>query len=202
MYLGYTYVYTRQPGKAIVKFQEALQYLSTQDSLLTNDICMGLADAHGQCKAEKEALAALTIAQRFPTNPENDPSFLYADCNLAVLYVWEGRTYLELGRHYPDRRYHMKARQSLLRIEGESNATKRNSTGNSIYQSRAAVGLKELEMFFDRWTEGMEGAITLGSKRRYNEGCEVYQEACEKWPNEKKIKSMAYDIQARVQKGE
>jgi tetratricopeptide (TPR) repeat protein len=110
MYLGYTHCYRGKPEEAILTFLQALHYLGKLQSLLRSDIYMALAYAYGQCKQEQEAHNALTLAQNyFPTFPEHDPSYLYASCGLSALSIWEGRTYLALGEHYPDQGYYQKA---------------------------------------------------------------------------------------------
>ncbi|WP_376794050.1 hypothetical protein [Thermogemmatispora sp.] len=86
MYLGYTYSFCyrpRQPRKAIAVFEEALRVLGTHSWLLRSDVAMGLAEAYAQCGDERQALHFMTVAQdAFPTRPELDPSFAYAECGL------------------------------------------------------------------------------------------------------------------------
>lgn len=109
MYLGYTYSFCyrpQRPQQAIQTFLEALRVLGNEDCLLKSDIAMGLAEAYAQCRDEGKALEYLTIAQNcFPTYPESDPSFLYAECGLNTLYQWEGKMYLGLAEYYPDKSY-------------------------------------------------------------------------------------------------
>jgi tetratricopeptide (TPR) repeat protein len=191
MYLGYTHCYQGKPEEAIYTFLQALRCLGELQSLLRSDIYMGLAYAYGQCKEEKKACDALTLAQRyFPMYPEHDPSYLYASCGLSALYIWEGRTYLALGEHYPGRGYYQKAWASLEQITGTRPASERDRTEIIIYQSKAALGQRDLATAACCLGTGLDAAVALGSKRRVSEACETYLHMCRDWPNEPRTQAL------------
>src|SRR5579885_2041041 len=122
MYLAYTYshcYYPRQPQKALPLFHRALQTLDDKTSILHSDILMGLSEAYAQCKEEQKALQYIGLAQEyFPMYPENDPSFIYADCGQNTLYQWTGKMYLQLAEHFPDSGYQQQAAKNLLQSIG------------------------------------------------------------------------------------
>ncbi|MBE3558889.1 MAG: hypothetical protein IMW89_06650 [Ktedonobacteraceae bacterium] len=191
MYLGYTHCYQGKPEEAIPTFLQALHCLGKLRSLLRSDIYMGLACAYGQCQKEKEACEAITLAQQyFPAHPEHEPDYLYASCGLSALYIWEGRTYLALGEHFPDRGYYQKAWKALGQVSGTRPASERDRTEILIYQSKAALGKRELAVASDYLEIGLDAAKALGSKRRVSEACEVYRQMCNDWPNEPRMRAL------------
>ncbi len=198
MYLGYTYSYCCRPllpEKALPLFLEALSVLGDEDSLLRSDICMGLADAYAQCKEEAQALHYMELAQNhFPTHPEQDPSFLYADCGLDTLYQWEGRMCLDLAVHYPESGYQQQAWDALVKSTAVPAITERAANETMIYRADAARLLGDLHHYSDCLLEGAQLAMTLGSQKRYDEALEVFQRTPERWWREQKVLMLARDV--------
>ncbi len=198
MYLGYTYSFCyrpRRPAQAIQKFLEALRVLGEEDSLIRSDIMMGLAEAYAQCREESNALKYITLAQNhFPTYPDSDPSFLYAECGLNVLYQWEGKMYLELGEHYRDRGYQQKAWDAIVISAGTQSITERATNETIIYQADAARLLGDLTTYTEYVREGTQMALVLGSQKRFDEAHEVYQKTPESWRGEQAIKVLAKEF--------
>lgn len=198
MYLGYTYSYCcrpRLPEKALPLFQEALAVLGNEDSLLRSDICMGLADASAQCKEEAQALHYMELAQNhFPTHPEQDPSFIYADCGLDTLYQWEGRMCLDLAEHYPDRGYQQQAWDALVKSTAVPALTARAANETMIYRADAARLLGDLPVYSDCLLEGAQLATALGSQKRYDEALEVFQRTPQRWWREQRVLMLARDV--------
>ncbi len=64
----------------------------------------GLAGAYSQCNQKQggqvdEALNALGHAyESFPEKPEEDPSFLYADCDYFTIVLWDGLVHLDIDQ--------------------------------------------------------------------------------------------------------
>ncbi|WP_146747271.1 hypothetical protein [Thermogemmatispora tikiterensis] len=198
MYLGYTYSFCyrpRQPRKAIAVFEEALRVLGSQDSLLRSDVAMGLAEAYAQCGDERQALHYMTLAQdAFPTRPELDPSFAYAECGLNVLYQWEGKMCLELSAHFPDFGYQQRGWQAIELSLATPSISERASNESLIYQADAARLIGELDLFARYVRQGAELALTLHSQKRYNEVREVFQRAPRSWQHEPQIQRLARDF--------
>jgi tetratricopeptide (TPR) repeat protein/DNA-binding XRE family transcriptional regulator len=197
MCLGYTYLYfiPPQPKRAIEIFKEALHIFKETSSLLTSDILIALADAYAQCKEENAALESITQAQNyFPLHPELDPSFIYADCNLSVLYQWEGKMYLNLAEHYPNRGYFQMAWNAFDQIKKTQPLHTRNTSEVIIDQALAAMGMNDLPLFSHYLQGGVQAAIEIGSQRRYSEAFSVYQKTPKKWYTEKQISTMAINL--------
>jgi hypothetical protein len=176
--------------------------LGDEASLLRSDIYLGLAEANAQCKEEKDALSYIDLAYKhFPAFPQHDPSFIYADCSWNVLYQWQGRTYLELAKHYPERGYQQKASDAITQSVEAQSISERCTNEIIVCLADAARMIGELDLFTGRVREGALMAITIGSKKRYDEAYESYQQTPEQWKYESQIRSLAEDIFAQVLPG-
>ena len=198
MYLGYTYshcYYPRQPQKAIPLFHQAMRALEDKTSLLYSDILMGLSEAYAQCKEEQEALRYSGLAQEhFPAYPENDPSFIYADCGLNTLYQWTGKMYLQLADHFPDAGYQQQASGNLLQSIGVSSISDRSANETVIYQADSARLLGELGIYAKSLRQATKMAIQIGSRRRYHDAVLVYERTPQAWKSEPPIKLLAKEV--------
>lgn len=197
-YLGYTYSFCyvpHLPEKGIQTFLEALRVVGDDAPLLLSNISMGLAEAYAQSGEEQQARHYIDLAQtHFPTHPELDPSFIFGDCSLHVLYQWEGKMYLELSEHYTDRGYQQKAANALLQGIGVQSISARSTAETIIYQADAARVLEELDPYITALTEAAHLAIDLGSQKRYSEALLVFQKTPEKWLREQRIQRLANDV--------
>ncbi|HEU5375570.1 MAG TPA: helix-turn-helix transcriptional regulator [Ktedonobacteraceae bacterium] len=202
MYLGYTYSFCYRPQKpeqAIRAFQEGLKVLGEEESLIRSDIAMGLAEAYAQCRNEQQALHYMTIAQdAFPIYPENDPSYVYAECGLNTLYQWEGKMYLELAGAYEGRGYQQSAWDAVARSAGTQSVSERSTNETIIYQADAARLIGDLRVYTGFLRDGAQMALTLGSQKRYAEAYEAYQRTPEKWRTEPQIKLLEKDVFRQV----
>jgi tetratricopeptide (TPR) repeat protein/DNA-binding XRE family transcriptional regulator len=205
-YLGYTYSFCyipRKPEKAIQVFLEALQASSEEAPLLRCNIQMGLAEAYAQCKEEQQALHYISLAQtNFPAYPEQDPSYIFGDCSLHVLYQWEGKMYLELVEHYSDRGYQQKAAAALMQGVGVQSISERSTTETVIYQADASRVLGELDTYATSLRQAAQMAIDLSSRKRYSETILVYRRTPEKWFHERQIKGLARDVFGQLANGQ
>ncbi|GER87884.1 hypothetical protein KDW_20460 [Dictyobacter vulcani] len=201
MYLGYTYSFCKplQPKKAVNTFLEALHVLKDEDALLKSDICMGLADVYAQCSEEKQAHKYIEQAQlQFPMHPEQDASYVYAGCDLSILYQWEGKMYLDLAAHYPNKDYQQRAWNAFEEGENIQSLSAYSNNETIIYHADAARGLEDLELYTKLLREGTQMAISLGSKKRYSEAFEVFKKTPEKWKQEQQIKQLGKDLFRQV----
>ncbi|HVB26050.1 MAG TPA: hypothetical protein VNG51_29185 [Ktedonobacteraceae bacterium] len=197
MNLGYTYVFCHplRPELTIETFQSALRILEDEISLLRSDICIGLADAYAQCGKEKEALETITLAQNhFPVYPEHDPSFLYADCSLSVLYQWEGKMYLHLTEHHASKAHYQNVWNAFAEARKIQTLHQRGISEVTIDQANTASGMGELSVYTNHIREGVEMAIALKSQRRYQEAVAVYLQTPTNWLAEREIPTLAKDV--------
>jgi DNA-binding XRE family transcriptional regulator/tetratricopeptide (TPR) repeat protein len=205
-YLGYTYSFCyipRQPEKALLVFLEALQVVGEDAPLLRCNIQMGLAEAYAQCKQERQALHCIQLAQAdFPAYPEQDPSYIFGDCSLHVLYQWQGKMYLELVEHYPDRGYQQMAAAALMQGVGVQSISERSTTETVIYQADAARVLGELDTYATALTQASHMAVDLRSRKRYSEALLVYRRTPENWYGERQIRGLARDVFGQLPNGQ
>lgn len=196
MYVGYTYTYCLpRPEKAVVYFQEAIQALGSETSLLRSDIYIGLADAYAKIRDEPKALEMLALAQNhFPSYPEQDPRFLYADCRWSELYQWEGKTYLDLAQHYPEKGYYQKANSAFIQSAALQPVRDLSTSETLLNQAEAARGLDDLRHYETCLREGTLKALSTGSQKRYNEAYSIFQRTPEKWLHEKPIRDLATEV--------
>ncbi len=178
-------LFTLKPQKAIETFTEALRVLGDGDNLLKSDICMGLADAYALCKNRDEAFQYIKIAQDcFPMYPELSSSFLYASCDLSILHQWEGKMYLDLSVHYSGDGYQQKAWDAFDVCNKIRSTSSYSNNETIIYQADTARALGDLSTYSNLLSQGIQTALSLGSKKRYNEAIEVYQRTPAKWRQE------------------
>lgn len=192
MTLAYTYTYCiKRPEQAIVAYLEALQALGDEVSLLRSDIYMGLASAYAQHREEQEALTAIGQAkEHFPDHPELDPRFLYADCGRAELSQWEGKMYLDLARHYPDRAYSQRAYDAFSKSNEHNAVADRSTSETLIHFAEAALGLGDLEQYTLCLRNGAQLALSVGSKKRFNEAFTVFKQTPLVWRAEPHIQAL------------
>ena len=197
MTLGYTYVFCLplRPEAAIETFQAALLTLEGEDSLLRSDICIGLADAYAQCGKERE-LWKRSHLHRITSLyiPEHDPSFLYADCSLSVLYQWEGKMYLHLTEHHASKAHYQKAWNAFAEARKIQTLHQRGISEVTIDQANTARGMGELSVYTEHLREGIDMAVMLKSQRRYQEAVAVYLQTPNQWLAEREIVTLSKDV--------
>ena len=197
MYLGYTYSFC-QPlrlRKAVDTFLEALYILKDEDCLLKSDICMGLADAYAQCSEESQAYKYIEQAQiQFPMHPEQEASYVYAGCDLSILHQWEGKMYLDLATHYPDKKHQQRAWDAFEQGESLQSLSIYSDNETIIYHADAARSLGDLPLYTKLLEDGAQMAVALGSKKRYSEAFEVFKKTPDKWKQERQIKRIGKDL--------
>ena len=197
MYLAYTYTYCfpRRPKKATTLFLKGLHILGNEPSILKSDIYIGLADAYAQIKQEQEAFEAIGLAHaQFPDHPELDPSFLYADYGRSEIYQWEGKMYLHLAEHYPDRDYSQKAFDAFSQSIMLQSIAERSATETIIHQADAARGIGDLDRYVKLLAEGAQMARSLESQKRYSEAFDIFQRTPARWKKEQQICQLAKDV--------
>jgi transcriptional regulator with XRE-family HTH domain/tetratricopeptide (TPR) repeat protein len=101
--LALIYSANRRIGAALNAYNDALRRVNADDNhispILHSWIFAGLAEIQATMGRETEALQLLKLASAvFPTEPEQDPCFLYTRCDRSVLYLYQGLVFLRLGR--------------------------------------------------------------------------------------------------------
>lgn len=190
--LALTFEYKDRPGAVLQTYQKAIPYLNELSPLLRARMYAGLAGAHAQCGQKlggqaEQALRALALAyESFPDKPEDDPSFLYADCDYYTITLWDGLVHLDLDQ--PEA-----ARKAFERIDGLQPKIKLPEKVRIEflnYQAETFTRLGELEQACIYLEEAAKASLALGSERRYNESVEVYKEMRIVWRNEQRVKTL------------
>ncbi|MGB8346344.1 MAG: helix-turn-helix transcriptional regulator [Ktedonobacteraceae bacterium] len=185
--LAITYDYKQRPGKALDVYQKAVPYLDKASPLLRAGISIRMAGTYAQCGQSKEALHFLSIAyDSFPDDPENDPSYLYADSGLYSLILWDGLIHLDLDQP-------KKAEKAFARVDGLSpkiEVPERVRVEFLTYQAETYLVLRELEQCCTYLEAAADASLELGSERRYNEAANAYQQIRHVWIHEPRVKAL------------
>lgn len=128
----------------------------------------------------------------YPNKPENDPTFLYADCPYPVLSLYQGLAYMDFNQ--PKEAYH--AFSQVEKLPATIIVPERIRLEIINHKAKAAIALGDLDLSTASITTGVNGAKTLGSQKRYSEAREAYQQMVVKWPKEQVVKDIAGLFQA------
>jgi transcriptional regulator with XRE-family HTH domain len=190
--LALTFEYNDRPGAVLQTYQKAIPYLNEISPLLRARMYAGLAGAHAQCGQklggqEDQALRALALAyESFPEKPEDDPGFLYADCDYYTIVLWDGLVHLDLDQPKA-------ARTAFERIDGLQPKIKLPEKVRIEflnYQAETFSRLGKLDRACAYLEEAVSASLALGSERRYNESVEVYKEMRIVWRNEPRVRKL------------
>lgn len=197
--LGVSFYYADLPQQAEDIYQSALAPSEKVSPLLQSSLWMKWAATSAQMGQEREALACLEKAYRiFPAHPEQDLAFLYADCGSSSLALWDGLTHLALAENptglLRDLSHVQHACEafhpSVQQPEGPW-ISQRNHLETVNHQALAATLLGDLEMTEHYLTQGIVGARSLNSARRFAEALKGYRQARIHWPEERRIRRLA-----------
>lgn len=176
------------PTRALEYHLEAIPFLEASSPLTQSHLFVTQAVSYALCSQEQEARKSLERAQAcFPTSPEEDPAFLYADFGRSTFLLWEGLTLLELARHGLTQS--KEAWDVFVSMEGSASERDRVETINHLAET--AIVMDELDGFCTYLQRGIEGAKRLGSARRRQEATSNYWQARKRWPQEARVKELA-----------
>lgn len=187
-HLAVKYFDLKHPFKTLQTYQEVLPFIDEISPLMRSRTYLGLAAAYAQAGQEQEALRYLAMAQEtFPTSPEADPAFVYADCGPSSLNHYGGLIYLELDQP-------QKAWETFAEVEALKQRIvipERTIIEIVNCQAEAAVAQRDLELASSHIQAGVAGAQRLKSERRFADTFAVYKEMRLVWPHEPKVKALA-----------
>ncbi len=192
-----TFRYNQNPTRAIQIYQKAFIHERSISPLLLSKLHGELSVVHAQQKQVQEALRSLALAQElYPEQPENDPSFLYADFNPSSLLLREGLTHLALAQHVRDGSnvYALQAQTIFSYVEsGQKKIVISERERIEIINGQAgtSLALSERDEFCSYVEMGVHGARELGSQKRLEEAVNIYKAGRKKWPDETPIKELA-----------
>ena len=191
--LGSTYFYGSDPERAAVVYERVADREAGIPQLQRSRVHAELAVVYGQTRREQDAVRAAGLAEElYPDDPEQDPSYLYADFSPASLTLEQGLAYLALAGQYPDRGYQNTAAGIFARIDrATSEAPDRIRLEIINHQAMAAVLLRDLDAFETYLSRALDGAVLLASRQRQREIRSAWQSATQAWPGEPRLKALS-----------
>ncbi|MBV9256590.1 MAG: helix-turn-helix transcriptional regulator [Ktedonobacteraceae bacterium] len=189
--------YDKQPAKALQAYQEAQFYSNQASPVLQARAYVETGAALARCGRQQEALFYLGLAyDTLPDHPEDDPTFAISDfCGPYALSLYDGFIHLDMGK--PGRAWSgfekFKTHPSTFPVPERIRLEIVN------HQGRAAIMDKDLDRYIICLEDGLSGAITLKSKKRYNEALSIYrQDVPTGWYKEPRLKDLAEEYHLNV----
>jgi DNA-binding transcriptional MerR regulator len=187
IHLCCSYYYGNENKAALHAIQEAWPFFSRVSPLLQSCMAMRLAMVLARCYEEHEKVSALIqqACQTFPERAAEDPAYLYSEFTEGNLYFVKGLIFLDTG--------HLSQASSAMQPLVEQKIPVSPRTLYQVYNYQARIALEEgdkdaMEAYL---LKGIEGAISLQSKRRREEAIACYRRAKQVWPQEKTLDSLA-----------
>jgi tetratricopeptide (TPR) repeat protein len=181
------FLIAKEPYKALQTYQKALPFIKLISPLLRSRVYQGLANASARCGLEVDALRYLGQAyETFPDDFERDPSFLYADSGLSVLYMYDGLVRLDLDQ--PKQAWDAFAKVDGLHpkiVIGELTQLEFMNL-----QAKAAVAMRNQELSRQYIEAAAARADALKCRWGRTEAFEIYQQARLVWAGEPQIKTL------------
>lgn len=184
--LGTTYYYLQRPRKALETYQQTLPSLPRVTPLIQARTYIGLAEASARCGNVQDALTYRSKAHEvFPDRPADDPSALFADGGHGTLALWEALTYMEL-----DQPEEAAAALILVKKKPAVLLPERVRAELTNHEAEAAIAQRRLDESAVLTREGVEGALKLGSQKRYSEAYRNFEAMKLLWRGEKRVKEL------------
>lgn len=182
------------PIQATHFYQQGLLHEEVISPLQRSRLHVEQAVASAQANQEQEALRSLGLAQEgYPEHPERDPGFLYAEFHPASMSMEQGRVYLALAHHSPQRNYAHLAWKTFAAIEQQSSpftTPPRILLEITNYQAETALLQRKVDVCSTYLEKGIIGARALGSEKRLEEASRIQKRAQRLWPGEPCIKAL------------
>jgi tetratricopeptide (TPR) repeat protein/transcriptional regulator with XRE-family HTH domain len=190
--LASTYFYASDPLQAAALYEQAFSHGAALPALQRSRVHAELAVVYGQLGREQDAIRATGQAEElYPDDPQDDPSFLYAEFTPASLTLERGLAYVALAEQFPGRGFEQKA----AGIFGQAQADRAGSPDRIRFeiinhQASTAVLLGDLDAFETHMMSGHDGASQLGSRQRLREMRTIWDHALVRWPGEQRLKDL------------
>jgi tetratricopeptide (TPR) repeat protein len=189
--LASTHFYADDPVRAAAAYERALSLESALPALQRSRIHAELAVAYGQLGRVKESLSSIERAERlYPSHPEQDPSFLYAEFTQASLVLELGLAFLALAEQCPRQGFQRTAANVFGRIENPATTAagpERIRCEILNHQARASVLGGDLEATESHLQRAVDASFQLDSKQRQREARAAWNRAVARWPREKRL---------------
>jgi tetratricopeptide (TPR) repeat protein len=179
--------------------KSALQHVKEIVPLLQSKLYAELAYAYAKNGQVQEALRCIGEARNtFPGETPDAPVFLSTDYGLFSLVLFEGQTFLDLGKYTEDRAkapaFYKKSEHALAQIETAQASLivpERFRVEIVNQQTSAALKTGDLEKFRAYLIDGITGAKALHSEKRRQEAIANWKEARKVWPGDERVRELA-----------
>jgi hypothetical protein len=152
---------------------------------------------------EDDAIEGVARAESlFPDQPEQDDAFVYAEYSAGSRFLTEGRTFLALAEHYPDRDYAQHAARTFAYVQdlGGTSTPSRILAEISNYRAHAATLLNDLDAVEFHLNDSIERALSLRSQLRLAEAQGAWRDAATRWPVETRVKQLGDHLRTARQR--
>jgi DNA-binding XRE family transcriptional regulator len=170
--LAVAYRYAQRPDEALKTLLDALRYCGTISPLLQSRVYVETSEALSRFGRKRESEFYLNLGyETFPAHPEQDPSFLFADCGSFTLAFYDGLSLLNMGQS-------SQAWDAFDRylINLGNTVPERIRLEMVNHQGHAAILSGDLDKYVSCLEEGIAGAIALNSKKRFEEAYTTFQQ--------------------------
>ena len=186
--LAAAFKFEGQLEKRLSTLQEALGYGVHASPLVRSRVYSNSASALAESGRIQEAQLYIKLAREvFPDDPVSDPGFALADSSIFTLSYHAGKVSTYAGnlaeafdafelykRHAPEIGIPERIRLEIVNA-----------------QSRAVIQVGDLERYVHFFESAITGAVTLGSKKRFDEALTIFQrEAPKTWLANGQIKGI------------
>jgi tetratricopeptide (TPR) repeat protein len=190
--LASTYFYTGDLGAAAALFEQASAHGAALPQLLQSRVHAELAVIYGQFGREKDSIRAIgQSGELYPDQPENDPSYLYAEFTRGSLALEQGLAWQALAGQFPGRGYSRKAHTVFAEIlVSGAVLPERIRCEITGQQAATAVIAGDLDAFERYFRDGLDGAVALASRQRMRELATIWQQAAQRWPGDRRLREL------------
>jgi len=185
--LAATFDYLDQPHNVLQTYQQTLPYIEEVTPLLRACIYAGVSGTYALLQQEQEAELFMDLAyEHFPTKPEEDPCFLYANGGYYTLIFCNGLNHLDF--HQP-----LEAEKIFEQIDGlqpKISISEKARIELLNYQAKTSIALEKMDQACIYLESAVKSAIRLRSKRRYRESLAIFVQMQGIWKNEPRVKNL------------
>src|ERR1035441_6755355 len=190
--LASTYFYASDPLQAAGVYEQAFSHGAALPALQRSRVHAELAVGYRPLGREQHAIrAAGQAGELYPDDPEDDPSFLYAEFTPASLVLERGLAYVALAEQFPGRGYQQQAAEIYVEAQADRTGSPDRIRFEIVnQQANTAFLLDDLEAFEVHIRHGLDGASQLGSRQRLKEMRAIWDRAIARWPGEGRLKAL------------
>jgi transcriptional regulator with XRE-family HTH domain len=178
----------RQPGNVLHTYQRAFPHLDDISPLLRACIYADISGAHAQLGHEQDAYRFMGMAyEHFPQYPEQEPLYLRTICRHSSLIFWDALNHLLLQQP-------LKTEKIFERIDGlhpNSQNPERNRAEVLNYQVETFMALRKMDQACTYLETAVKAAKAVGSVRRFQETCTLFQQMNNLWRHEQQVQQLA-----------